>query len=86
MRIESILNASTKKQDVAFFEISGELKEETVADAFLRSVGVDISCTDIDKIDDEFYWAFMIELDGLSTKAKTLKWLRAQLAVFKHEN
>ena len=80
MKLTPETNSNTKKRDIAFYTLGGTRAEESLGDAFLRSIGVDLSCAETDALGDEFYTTFM--LDVSETKAKDLKHMRSQLRAF----
>jgi len=79
MKISTIANANTKKKDVAFYELECPTELESKADEFLESQGVDLSLGEVDRLDGYSYITFLVELNGIRSKAKELKSMREAL-------
>ena len=80
MRLTPTTNAYTKKRDVAFGTLEGSRSDESMGDAFLRSIGIDLSCAETDTLDDEFYTTFTWDVS--ETKARDIKHMKEQLKAF----
>ena len=83
MKLTPICNNTRKHRDTAFYALDGLKNDESTMDKFLVNIGVDLGGVVAEGgYDDELSLIFTVEIDSVSTKAKTTKWLRAELKKF----